>query len=96
MKKILLTSIIFATAFVASASSASAMTIVNGQPVFGYVSGYKPAPGPEQAFVGDTVYAPSIITDVVGNTRIYDFIKDIKSSDIDTFLAIVRRAGIHY
>lgn len=95
MNKVIAAAVV-AIAIFGGVQHAYAYTIVNGQPVFGNVSGVKPAPGPEQAFVAESAHAPVYVSDVVGNTRIYDFIKDIKSSDIAAFLAIVSRAGIHY
>ncbi len=95
MKKLIILSVIVLLGF-GIAAPAFAYTLVNGQPVFGFVSGYKPLPGPEQAFVGGTVTTPDVQGSVFGNTRVYDLMKAINPSDVAAFLAIVKRAGIRY
>lgn len=95
MKKFLFVAVAVAV-FVSSAPSASAYTLVNGQPVFGFVRGIAPQPGPEQAFIEKVESPIQPLLDVVGNTRIYDLIKAIRPEDVQLFLDIVKRAGIRY
>ncbi len=97
MKKILIAAVGMAVVFAVAPAAHAGFIDGTGKFVPGFSSQYpQVASASQPTVVADVQYPQNYISPLVGNTRIYDFIKAINVEDVQAFLAMVKRAGIRY
>ena len=93
MKNIILSVAVIA-AFAGISTPAFAYTIVDGQPVFGYVRGVAPVnPMPTPDFIYQTAQP---VLPVIGNTRVVDLYNLLQPQDKQAFLNMIARTHLFY